>query len=71
MSQNEQRRPEDAAAASTITCSQHISWPRCEACGQRAPTGELLERHRVRRCVGPIAPWRPWDAPRCSWSEAA
>ncbi|HXH89809.1 MAG TPA: hypothetical protein VNI55_14515 [Gaiellaceae bacterium] len=44
-----QGRPEP----STITCSQHTAWPRCEACGQRAPTGELLERHRLRRCVGP------------------
>lgn len=29
-------------------------WPRCPDCGGRAPTVELLERHRARRCCGPI-----------------
>lgn len=34
-------------------CVCHVNeWPRCPDCGARAPTAELLERHRVRRCHG-------------------
>jgi len=29
-------------------------YARCCECGSRAPTGEFLERHRLRRCVGPV-----------------
>lgn len=38
-----------ASAAST--------YPRCELCGQRAATEELLERHYLRRCPGFIQEW--------------
>jgi hypothetical protein len=27
-------------------------WPRCPDCGARAPSDELLDRHRLRRCFG-------------------
>ena len=57
MSQEQQRRPAKNAAASPITCpddTDEVGYPRCDVCGARAPSEEFLERHRIRRCPGPL-----------------
>ncbi len=51
---NEESRPARRLPEPNITGTEHTAWPRCCECGSRAPSEELLDRHRLRRCVGPV-----------------
>jgi len=52
MNDNEGRHA--PAATSSITGTDLSAWPRCRDCGSRAPSAEFLDRHRLRRCAGPV-----------------
>ena len=50
-----QGRPDTSSiTAAEDTTASGSSYPRCESCGSRAPSEAFLERHRLRRCVGPV-----------------
>jgi hypothetical protein len=54
MSQYSEGRLHSAPASPTTwgEDTNEVGYPRCEACGQRAPTEQFLARHRIRRCPG-------------------
>jgi hypothetical protein len=43
-----------AGAKRTIVEALDPTYPRCCECGERFPSADLLERHRVRDCHGLI-----------------
>jgi len=44
--------------AAEDTTASGSSYPRCESCGDRFPSIEFLERHRIRACIGPVGDGR-------------